>query len=68
MDERKIGEWLDVEVVDIRDGTPVGPTDIASMLCSCCGRYHNEVYFYGDPVESAHYCPWCGADMRRRSV
>lgn len=39
---------------------------IASMLCRNCHRWHNEVYHYGNPIEFANYCCFCGADMRKK--
>ena len=36
---------------------------VASMFCPKCKRYHNEVFFYGNPRENANYCPNCGASM-----
>ena len=58
------GEWEDVEVDYIADITPFPFEAIASMYCPKCGRYHNTIYYYGDPVENANFCPNCGADMR----
>lgn len=49
--------WEDVSVDD------EGSMLIASMFCSNCKRWHNEVYHYGSPTEMAHYCPNCGAKM-----
>lgn len=49
--------WEDVSVDD------EGSMLIASMFCSNCKRWHNEVCHYGSPTEMAHYCPNCGATM-----
>ena len=57
------GKWEEVEVTDVSAKTNLPLTAIASMRCSVCNRYHNEVYYYGDPTEIAHYCPNCGASM-----
>ena len=55
---RGVGKWKDVSVHDnIRN------IMIASMRCSVCERYHNEVYHYGNPTEMARFCPVCGAKM-----
>ena len=67
MVERGCGKWEDVDVryysTNINGGMPLS---IASMFCPVCGRWHNEVYHYGNPTEMAHYCPNCGADMREK--
>ena len=71
------GTWTEVQVTRI--AKPVDPNDwtrgllihdeqrlpsaVASMRCSNCKRYHNEVYIYGNPTEMVHYCPNCGATM-----
>ena len=57
------GRWEDVEVrfEDELKENPV--TAVASMFCPNCKRWHNEVYFYGNPVEMARYCGFCGAMM-----
>ena len=55
---RAKGKWTDVRVVRADD---IG---VSSMKCSNCDRYHNEVYYYSNPTEMAHYCPNCGADMK----
>ena len=49
--------WQEVEV------SQVGDRDmwVASMRCPVCGRYHNEVYNYGNPTDFARYCSFCGA-------
>ena len=57
------GRWEDVEVTDVSAKTTLPLTSIVSMRCSECNRYHNEVYFYGDATENAHFCPNCGAKM-----
>lgn len=61
--EVRHGKWIDVEVSDISSSNKLPFTDIASMRCDKCGRYHNEIYYYGSPVEQARYCPNCGAKM-----
>lgn len=55
--------WEEIQVEFAND------TDlqIASMLCGNCRRWHNTVYHYGNPVEFANYCPFCGADMKGKS-
>lgn len=53
------GRW---EHVDVRD-YPNSNLMVASMWCPVCKRYHNEVYYYGNPTEMAHYCGFCGAKM-----
>lgn len=59
------GKWEDVNVRDYSTNINGGlPLSIASMFCPICGRWHNEVYHYGNPTEMAHFCPNCGADMR----
>lgn len=58
------GEWEDVEVIDARSRDAIGISSIASIRCSVCHRYHNEVYFYGDPTEFARFCSNCGAEMK----
>lgn len=62
--ERKAGKWEEVDViyVDVDDEEHAFDA-IASMRCSECNRYHNEVFRYGNPTEMAHYCPNCGARM-----
>ena len=63
------GEWEDVEVRDYSTNINGGmPLSIASMFCPVCGRWHNEVYHYGNPTEMVHYCPNCGADMREEQT
>lgn len=58
------GKWEDVKVRDYSTNINGGmPLSIASMFCPVCGRWHNEVYHYGNSTEMAHYCPNCGADM-----
>lgn len=56
VEEVRHGKWEEVETFECK-------TMIASMRCSKCNRYHNEVYHYGDATENAHYCPFCGAKM-----
>lgn len=57
----KRGRWEDVEVTDVSDKTILPLTSIVSMRCSECGRYHNEVYYYGCATENVRFCPNCGA-------
>jgi DNA-directed RNA polymerase subunit RPC12/RpoP len=57
VEEVKHGHWEEVETVSYEEH------EVASMRCSECDRYHNEVYHYGDPTEMAHRCPYCGAKM-----
>lgn len=40
---------------------------VATMFCPKCKRYHNEVFFYGNPRENANFCPNCGADMKEET-
>ena len=62
------GAWEDVNVRDYSTNINGGlPLNVASMCCSVCKRWHNEVYHYGNPTEMAHFCPNCGADMREES-
>ena len=53
------GRWVEVEVKELAYYKMM----IASMRCDQCGRYHNEVYHYGNPTEMAKYCGFCGALM-----
>lgn len=55
--------WENVEITqtDVHLGNL--PTAITSMFCPVCKRYHNEVYFYGNPIEMARFCGFCGAQM-----
>lgn len=57
--EVRHGQWQQVEVMDY----PKLNLMLASMWCPVCKRYHNEVYYYGNPTEMAHYCGLCGAKM-----
>jgi len=57
--EVRHGRWEQVEVRDY----PNSNLMVASMWCPVCKRYHNEVYYYGNPTEMAHYCGFCGARM-----
>ena len=57
------GRWEEVRVDRIVD-IDYPPDVIAAMFCCVCKHWHNEVYFYGNPTEFAHFCPYCGADMR----
>ena len=62
VEEVRHGEWEDVSTnysTELFDGE----FEVATMKCSKCNRYHNEVYHYGNPTEFAHYCPNCGAKM-----
>ena len=55
-------KWEDVEITMITEDN--APSEIVSMFCPNCKRYHNEVYHYGNPIENANFCPNCGADMK----
>lgn len=59
----KHGKWDVVEVEDVSTKSNLPITTIASMWCNQCNRFHNEIYYYGDPTEYANYCPHCGAMM-----
>ena len=59
--------WEKVEVTYTEDCEEAMPVAVASMYCLACNRYHNEVYFYGDPIENIRFCPNCGADMREET-
>lgn len=59
----KHGRWDVVEVEDVSTKSRLPITTIASMWCNQCNRFHNEIYYYGDPTEYANYCPHCGAKM-----
>lgn len=54
-------KWEDVEITMITEDN--APSEIVSMFCPNCKRYHNEVYHYGNPIENANFCPRCGATM-----
>lgn len=54
------GEWEDVACYDAEE---IGVTEIASMRCNKCERFHSTVYRYGNPIEMMNYCPFCGAKM-----
>ena len=58
------GTWEDVDVQEVSAYTSLPITVITSMRCNKCLKYHNEVYFYGNPTEYVNFCPNCGADMR----
>ena len=53
-------KWEDVHI----DRPEIADLEVASMFCPNCNRWHNEVYHYGNPIEFANYCQFCGADMR----
>ena len=57
-------KWEQVEVLYAEDDPKNMPEAVASMFCPKCKRYHNEVFFYGNPVENVNFCPYCGADCR----
>ena len=59
----KHGKWDAVEVEDVSTKSNLPITTIASMWCNQCNRFHNEIYYYGNPTEYANYCPHCGARM-----
>jgi len=63
--ERQAGKWLEVELLHLSDDPEeLEVTSVASMRCSVCKRYHNEVNLYGsDLTEDVNYCPNCGAQM-----
>ena len=56
-------KWEDVHI----DRPEIADLEVASMFCPNCNRWHNEVYHYGNPIEFANYCCFCGADMREES-
>ena len=58
------GEWADIDVQEVSAYTSLPISTITSMRCNKCLKYHNEVYFYGNPAESVNFCPNCGADMK----
>ena len=62
-DAVKHGKWLDIDVEDVSKRSNLPITTIASMWCNQCNRFHNEIYYYGNPTEYANYCPHCGAKM-----
>ena len=53
-------KWEDVHI----DRPEIADLEVASMFCPNCNRWHNEVYHYGNPIEFANFCSFCGADMR----
>lgn len=53
-------KWEDVHI----DHPEIADIEVASMFCPHCNRWHNEVYCYGNPIEFANHCQFCGADMR----
>lgn len=59
----KHGRWDVVEVEDVSTKSNLPITTIASMWCNRCNRFHNEIYYYGNPTEYANFCPNCGARM-----
>jgi len=56
-------KWEDVHI----DRPEIADLEVTSMFCPNCNRWHNEVYHYGNPIEFANYCCFCGADMREES-
>ena len=56
-------KWEDVHI----DRPEIADLEVASMFCPNCHRWHNEVHHYGNPIEFANYCQFCGADMREES-
>ena len=56
-------KWEDVHI----DRPEISDLEVASMFCPNCNRWHNEVYHYGNPIEFANFCNFCGADMREES-
>ena len=61
--ERKTGKWEEVEIKWLDDDPDLKIEAVASMRCPICERYHNEVYYYGDPRQMARFCGFCGAKM-----
>lgn len=57
-------KWEDVHI----DRPEIADLKVASMFCPNCNRWHNEVYHYGNPIEFANFCQFCGADMRSTSM
>ena len=57
---RKRGEWVEKQVVDIKD-TPI--EEWQSARCSVCGKYHTTPYMYY--FDNYKFCPNCGASMER---
>ena len=57
------GAWERMEVIYPEENKNAVPGAIASMFCPVCKRWHNEVYFYGNPIERVNYCNHCGAKM-----
>jgi hypothetical protein len=55
-------KWEDVHI----DRPEIADLEVTSMFCPNCNRWHNEVYHYGNPIEFANYCCFCGADMREK--
>ena len=55
--------WAEIHV----DFSGDADLQIVSMLCGNCHRWHNEVYHYGNPIEFANYCQFCGADMKQEA-
>lgn len=56
VEEVKHGEWKEIQFA-------TSWYSVVSMKCSKCGKYHNEVFTYGNPTENINYCPNCGAKM-----
>ena len=56
-------KWEDVHI----DRPEIADIEVATMFCPHCNRWHNEVYHYGNPIEFANYCSFCGASMREES-
>lgn len=55
--------WTEIQV----DFNGDEDLQIASMLCGNCHRWHNTVYHYGNPIEFANYCSFCGASMKEEN-
>ena len=57
--ERKLGKWLEREVIDEPNGKHI--TQWQSARCSVCKHYHTTPYLYS----FSHYdfCPHCGVKM-----
>ena len=56
-------KWEDVHI----DRPEIADIEVATMFCPHCNRWHNEVYHYGNPIEFANYCSFCGASMKEES-